>query len=184
MKRIVSLLICFAVIMAFVGCDRANTSSDTNGVDVEYYAKLGKMPESEYALSDDCEKVKSELTAKSEEDESFICSIDEGQQSVLINTGNFYYYYDKSKADKGISCIVALDTAYGFENGTISLEIKEALSKFTPEESENTDNLFFMNDMDNGSQLKYQFGKNTVIFVFQDNALCATVLYDSKNWNL
>lgn len=184
MKRIASLLICFAVIICFAGCDRKNTSSDTNGIDVEYYARLGTIPESEYILSDDCEKVKSELTAKADEDETVICNIEEGELSVLISTGDFYYYYEKDKQDKGISCIVALDTAYGFENGTVSLEIKESLSEFTPEESENTDNLFFMNGLENGSQLKYQFGKNTVIFVFQDNALCATVLYNPENWNL
>ena len=122
MKRIISLFMCFAVIFLFAGCDRKNTDSGSDGIDVEYYAKLGKIPESEYSLSDDCEKVKSELIAKSEQDDSEICNIEEGQLSVLISTGDFYYYYDKDKPENGISCIVALDKAYGFENGTISLK--------------------------------------------------------------
>ena len=53
----------------------------------------------------------------------------------------------------------------------------------SPNKIKREDNVFFfMGDISNVNLLKIAFEKNTVMFIFQDNALCATVIYSNENW--
>ena len=95
----------------------------------------------------------------------------------------FQYYYYKDKADKGVSYIVSFEKAYGFEIGTLSLEIKNALPGFSfTEEKLDDDNGFFVLGATEGKVYKYSFEKNTVSFVFVDDALYATAIYTTDDW--
>ena len=83
----------------------------------------------------------------------------------------------------GISYIVNFNKAFGFEIGTVSVEISDALKEFkSVEEDLNDDNAFFVLGNQDGKVLKYKFSKNTVSFVFVNDALYATAIYKTNDW--
>lgn len=185
MKKIVAFLMCLIFILTFVGCGKKEEKKSDNGVDIEYYAKLGEMPELEYALGEDVEKVKAELSAVADGEESHdsVYSVTEGENNVLIDNGDICYYYKKAEPQSGIGYIVNYGMAYGFDVGTVTLEIKEALSDYDyTEDALTEENAFFMFDTQEGSIIKCSFDENTVIFVFKDSALCATAIYKTDKW--
>lgn len=181
-KRILSFLFALILAFTFTGCENKEEKKG-NSVDIEYYARLGKMPECDYSLGADAQTVKDEIAKASEQEEHIVYEVVEGKNNVLINNGAFEYYYKKANESEGITYIVNRDVAYGFETGTVILEVKEALADYDFTEEELTEeNGFFMFSTENGSVLKYEFKENTVMFVFQDNSLCATALYKTKVW--
>ena len=187
MKKIISLVFCLLFItLVFSGCkgdkDSGKIKSD---VDVEYYAKLGKMPECEFSLGTDVDKVDEKLKEIYNDSEEAYYDVIEGKNTVLIDGGPFMYYYEKEKKNKGVSLIVNNDKAYGFEGGTFDFEITEALSDYDYEEiTDIEDELFFLKSFEGVSGIKYTFGDNIVIFAFSDSALTATAIYSVENWTL
>ncbi len=185
MKKIICCLLCLIFVFSLTACSKEKEKKDSNGIDIEYYAELGQMPELNYALGTDVEKVKNELsaTAESDEHEHSAYSVTEGENNVLIDNGDTSYYYKKANPEKGLGYIVNYGKAYGFELGTVSLEIKEALKDYNPiEEPLTEENAFFMFGVESGSIIKCEFEKNTVLFVFDNNALCATAIYVTEEW--
>lgn len=185
MKKLFIILMSAVMIFSFTGCKDKEKKESSNGIDIEYYAKLGQIPEVNYSLGADVEKVKSELSASQEGEDSHdvVYNVTEGENNVLIDNGERCYYYKKAAPEKGIGYIVNYDTAYGLEIGTVILEVKEALKEYSyREEALTAENTIFMFDTQNGSIIKCDFEGNTVIFVFKDNALCATALYVTADW--
>ena len=187
MKKILCIILSAVILLFFAACQNNDNSSKSNAVDLEYYAGLGQLPECNYKLGDSIETVKSELSAANDQaaqnDEDYVYSVTDGEKTVRIDNGSFVYYYEKGRESDGISYIISLDTAYGFESGTSILEIKEALPELEPtEEDANSDNVFFIYGVSNGTVLKYNFKNRVVMFVFADNMLCATALYDTNSW--
>lgn len=185
MKKILSFLLAFVLILSFAGCGKEEKNKNENGIDIEYYANLGQMPELKYSLGEEVEKVKSELSKAAESDESAetVYSLQEGENNVLIDNGEICYYYKKADPEKGIGYIVNYGTAYGFEIGTVTVEIKEALADYSFKEEALTDeNAFFMFGTESGSVIECEFKGNTVLFVFEDSSLCATALYVTEDW--
>ena len=183
MKKIISVvfLLIFAILLA--SCAAKDKNSNENYVDIEYYAKLGQIPECEVVLGDIKSEAENILKKPTPENDESFFEIEEGKENVLLNNGIYNCYYKTKNKDDGISCIVTYDKAFGFEVGTLSIEIKEALSSFElQEESLNEKNAFFLWGAAEGSILKYQTEKNTVTFVFIDNALCATAVYKTNDW--
>lgn len=193
MKRILVLLLCFSLLFTLAGCGKEDTASAPEGLDVEYYANLGQMPECEYKLGDDVDNALAEMKAledseHSEEDEDeaghshegfFVTEMEDEDYSSL-QTGTFSYYYKTDAKDKGFTHIVSFDKAYGFEYGTVSIEIKDALSARgleTAERDITSDEAFFMPGAYGCTALEYNFENTTVMFIFQDNLLCATALF-------
>lgn len=176
------------MLLVFTSCGSAKTSSDGDTIDVQYFAKLGKIPECKYSLGAEIDEMQSKLSAAAEsagEDEDIVYEVTEGERTVLINTGNTEYYYMKDKKDNGVSYLVNYGAAYGFEQGTISIEVRKALEKFSVDEHDATGNeLFFLPVAENCTVLNYSFGKYKLMFVFQDNALCATAIYNPEYWTL
>ncbi len=185
MKRLLSFFMILVLIFSLSACGKKEEKKSENSVDIEYYAKLGKIPESDYSLGEDVEKVKEELSSKAQaaEDHNVVYSVMEGENNVLIDNGDICYYYKKANPQDGVSYIVNYDTAFGFENGTVIIQIKEALKDYKYiEEAMTEDNAFFMFDINGGSVIKCDFGENTVLFAFKDNALCATAIYVTNVW--
>ena len=169
----------------FTACGKDNDKDKKNqGIDIEYYANLGQIPEVKYTLGYDVETLKSDLSALSENNaEEVVFNILEGNDNILIDNGTYSYYYKKAAPEKGIGCVVDYDTAYGFEIGTVIIEVKAALADFEyKEEAVNDKNAFFMFGVDTGTVLECKFEENTVVFVFVDNALCATAIYTGDDW--
>ncbi len=195
MKKLFSVFVCLCLVLCLVGCDNSK-KFDKNAVDFEYFAKLGKIPEVEYTLGEDAEKITSHLKSLIPENQEetpdhshdhnkvdFYFAVEEGNKNVLLDNGTVGYYYNKVNKKKGISFIVNYDTAFGFELGTVSVEIKKALKdyKFT-EENISEDNAFFATYILNGTVLKTEIENVVIMFVFQENELFATAIYDANNW--
>ena len=185
MKRLLSFFMISVLIFTLSACGKKEEKKGDNSVDIEYYAESGQIPECDYSLGEDVEKVKDELSSKAQaaEDHNVVYSVMEGENNVLIDNGDVSYYYKKADPQSGVSYIVNYDTAFGFENGTVIIQIKDALKdyKYT-EEAMTEDNAFFMFDITEGSIIKCNFGENTVLFAFKDNALCATAVYVTNVW--
>ncbi len=199
MKKLFSLFLCLCLLFSFVAC-KDDKSTNTQNIDLEYYAKLGKMPEAEYTLGADVDDVIKELTAKSEEYEDshaddadhshdhnqvdFVFNVIEGENNILIDNGAINYYYNKKNKDKGVSYIVNYDTAFGLEIGTVSSEVSKYLSAYElKEETLTDDNAFFASYVANGTVLRTEIEDVAILFVFGDNQLFATAMYDTNNWN-
>ena len=186
MKKLISILLSLVILFAFSACGKKSKKAKSNSVDFEYYAKLGQISEIPYALGKNVDEIIDELTSKAEENDSdeYVFNIIEGEKNVLIDNGTVLYYYSKADKEKGISYIVDFGTAFGFEIGTVSVEIKEALSDYKcTEETATTDNAVFLYEITDGTIYKYTFDNYVVMFVFQENMLFATAIYDSNYWS-
>lgn len=187
MKRIFALMLCFVLCVSLCACGEEKEEKK-HSVDIEYYANLGQIPEGEFSLGEDPETIKEKMEEKQKnsenEEEHYFYNVQEGETEVLITDGSYEYYYKKAAADKGISYMVSYNDAYGFSIGAVSLDVKNSLVGYEiVEEDASHDNVFFfMGNMENTTLYKIEFEKNTVMFLFEDNALCATVIYSKDNW--
>lgn len=207
MKKILSCFLAVAIMFSLCACARNNNSgasdiSIEHSVDIAYYASLGKIPELEYALGTDPDEIMNGSGhEQSHTDESVSNSVghtheaptltkSEGELSVMLNGGTFIYYYEKAKAQNGVSAIVCLNEAYGFNitDRTVTVDtVKAVLSKHTPTVATPTeDDLFFLPDT--GTQataLIYTFNdKYKLQFFFIDGAFSAIMLSDIYNWTI
>lgn len=192
MKKTLAFMLIFFFVLTFSACGSGNHSSDEEpGVDLEYYAGIGQIPECPYKLNDDPETVKTELaeTAASyhgnEDGGAVIYDVSEGEKTVRIDNGKFIYCYEKEKEKNGLSYIVDLEDAYGFQQGTISTEVKRKLAAYPcVERQANAEEFYVLYGAAERTVLEYTFGKRSILFVFEDNALTATVLIDLDNWEV
>lgn len=206
MKKLFCLLLSAAVILSLAGCGKKKAEKKyTTDVDVEYYVRQGQLPEcGKYALGYDVDKLTSELDAQmnasgddesgsdgadgeeshSHDEDGFFWFLDERDSYTGLRTGSAEYCYRPDKRQDGISAIVSFDTAFGFETGTISIEIKEALSDFEPTESTGGNGLPFLSSDDATEYLTYKFADRCVTFAFYENALCGTAVYDCREWSI
>lgn len=187
MKRIIALLLALSLTL-LVGCGGKKGKDDFKGVDVEYYAKLGQIPESEIKLGDDSDDAYNNLKDKYEHKETeeedlfhedtFCLKFDEGEYTV-ISVPTVNYYYKTEEKDKGISAIAIFEKAYGFDLGTMYTEIQDEMKKRGFEaELKLLDRKvgFFMPYVEGCQYLEYKFDGAKVIFVFHENALSATAI--------
>ena len=189
MKKIAALILALLMVFSFTACkkDKAKKNAEKHSVNIEEYAKKGKIPEIKYSLGQDVEVLLSALEADAEEqglelDDAY--NIYEGEDKVLISAGGYEFYYFSDNEDKGISYIVSYQDAYGFTHDiTLINEVEKVLSNYKYKKEDITDkNAFFMMGVSEGTVLSAEFGKNTVSFVFVDNALSATAIYKTQDW--
>lgn len=180
MKKLFCLFFAVLICFSFTACKDKENNEAT--IDLEYYASLGQIPECEYTLGSSPSDIEADLSKKAAENEEFYYSVDDRDDAKCISDGTYNFYYKADEEKNGISYIASLDSSYGFEIGTISIEIKNALgdTEYT-EEKITEENTFFLLGMHEGSVLKCKFETNTVMFVFVDNALCATAIY-TNDW--
>lgn len=188
MKRVLPIILSVVLMFTFVACKSDKNTADLQGEDVEYYANLGKIPECEYTLGGSAEDLIENLKQKQnnaensensdEEGDGYYQEMESGDYNMIM-TASFSYFYKKDSKNKGITHIVSYGKSYGYDIGTISIEIKKEMSSrgFETAERDLTDDekAFILGSSD-CSCLEYGFKGNTVLFVFQDNSLCATVL--------
>lgn len=180
MKKVICLLLCFCIFVSLSACKKEKEVVESNSV--ESFAVQGKIPECDYTLGDDPEVIKSDFSkAAQENEENYYFFDEETDYSVIDNGVNKIFYKTKEKY-KGVSYIVVFDIAYGFSIGTDINDLKKEMKgiQFSEEEL-NESNAFFMKTSREGKVLKYKFSKNTVMFIFDDDRLCATAIY-TKDW--
>ena len=168
-------------------------------MDVEYYAKLGQIPECEYKLGQNVDEMLGQLEERQKKAEEELgegthhhsAELDKNfhyhseEVGIIITYGDdgCMYRYDTADKSKGITHIISSNNAYEFKVSDVSTEIKEALSSygFDAEERELTEKeASYYGANSNSTALEYNFGENTVLFIFNDNALFSTALYRSK----
>ncbi len=185
MKRFLALVLCFCLVFCICGCNKSGKNGE-NSVDIEYYAKLGQIPENEIALGISPEKLIEILDKRGEEAEKngehYGYDKIEGENNVLIEEGPYDYYYKKANPENGIQCIVSYLDAFGFELGDVIVEVEEQLEDYDVENiSANENNAFFyFGDYSRARILKATFDKNIIIFLFEDSSLCATAIYSKE----
>ncbi len=189
MKKIFCFIMSILMIISFAACGKDKEKEPTATVDIEYYAKLGVIPECNYKLGESVDTIQNALSSEEQSavsaGEEYVYNVTEGEKSVRIDNGSFSYFYEKDKKDGGISYIAAFDKAYGFETGTSILDVKDALTGFDyTEEAADDSNAFFLMGMENGTIKKYTFGSTVIMFVFQDNELFAAAIYNTDNWTI
>lgn len=189
MKKIFCLMLSFIMIISFAACGKDKEKKKTAEVDIEYYAKLGEIPECDYKLGTDPKTINADLSSKAESvvnaGEEYAYDVTEGEKSVRIDNGDFSYFYEKGKESAGISYIAAFDVAYGFSMGTSIIDVKDSLAGFDyTEEPADQNNAFFLMGIENGAVMRYTFDDTAIIFVFQDNELFAAAIYNTNNWTI
>ena len=182
MKNIFCVLLSVVMLMSFTACNKEDTVSKEPAVDLEYYAKIEKIPECKYNLGFDAETLKKELSdyAESEEGSESLYDEIEGEETVCVTNGSYNFYYEKDNEQDGIAYIVSYEKAFGFEIGESIVTVKDRLAgtKYTEEEI-NDDNAFFMFASEEGSVIKSEFEHISIMFVFVNNELSATAIYNN-----
>ena len=187
MKRIISLVLSIVFVLGLCGCG-GEKGKDKDGIDIEYYANLGQIPENDVALGityDQLVDVLDKRGAEAEKSgEDYGYNKYEGENNVLISEGPYDYYYKKADSKKEISYIISYGTAFGFEKDEVILNVENALKEFDyKKESANEQNAFFyFGDYSKAEVLKVNFEKNTIIFLFEGNMLTATAIYSNDIW--
>ena len=191
MKKVLGLLLAFCMVFSLCACkDKEKEDAKTAVIDLKYYSSLGKMPECEYALGYDAEKLIEYYEGEAEKHEgehthAFVFNVYESDDYTEINTGDFTYYYRNDDKEKKVSCIVNYSAAYKFETGSLITQVKNSLTKFKVEEKEcDMEDIFFLPAGGKCSLLTYKFETGNIAFVFIDNALTATVIYNPEEWSL
>lgn len=170
MRRIAALFLCLIILAFASGCKDRNASA-SHDVDIPYFTDMGALPECELKLGDslpDLEK---------EENAGYMSFSD--SKPPYISDGSFSFYYDAASEEKTVTKIAAFNTAFGFETGDIVIEITDALDGQSVEYAERDPHdgeLFFLPAGNNRSVVECKSLKTPLLFVFEENALCAVLL--------
>lgn len=193
-KKYFALIMCLVLCVSFSACGSKKT--EKIGVDVSYYAKLGKIKECDFALGDNGEQVVEEIKAtipsgdgedagdthtETDGDEIEFCNTYEGEGYVSVDIPGITFRYNSES--KKIYRIVSLKEAYGFQTGTISIEVQKAMKSYgleTEERSLTEEERLMAAGSESDTCLEYKFGENYVLFFFSENALYATVIYNGE----
>ncbi len=185
MRKLVCFALCLILALSFCGCSKDKDSGVKSKINVEKYALAGEMPEVDYGLGHDVDSLISDLDKLNQqlssdaEHENLYMTYEIGERTIVA-TGEVNYYYNTEKKDEGISYIVNFGNAFGFEQGTILSDVESRMEKLgfsTERKDVNSNTLFFLPMIDGLEVLEYKFKDRTVLFVFQNNCLCACSLF-------
>lgn len=179
MKKFLCLILCITFVFSLTACEKSSGGKSDHSVDIEYYAKLGQINDLEYRLGDDVEATKTKLAETTDDHgESNYFDYPSGDYTVMTD-GTVFCCYKTDDASAGITHIVKSGDAYGFTIGTVSTQVRDALSDmgFDATEREATrQEIFFLPAAADMTVLEYSFDGTSVLFVFQEHALSATVI--------
>lgn len=199
MKKLLAALTCIILIFTFTACG-GKKKSNNDAVDLQYYAKIGQIPEMPYKLGAKCDKVTSELQAEydaflandphnsADHDhdhyaEEVYFNVSDKDGTVFLDNGSKYYYYKTAEKKNGISCIVTFGDAFGFKMGTFIYELKIAMPSIEFEEEEITEgSIFFADYLTSGTTLTAELDGVSIMFIFQESELYATAMYKTDSW--
>lgn len=180
MKKILSLILCMVFVLSLTACGGNSGKKSDHSIDVEYYAKMGKISDIDFKIGASVEDAKAtlELTVD-DHGESMFFEYPSGDYTVMTD-GTVCCCYKTEEKDNGITHIVKYGDAYGFTVGDVSTDVRDTMTDmgYTATEREaEKDELFFLPASADITVLKYEIKDYTVLFVFQQHALSATVIY-------
>lgn len=179
MKKILSLILCMIFVFSLAACGEDFDNKSDHSIDIEYYAKLGQINDLQYKLGDSVETAQ-ELLNKTTDDhgESNYFDYESGDYTVMTDGGVYCCYKTEDKV-AGLTHIVKSGDAYGFTVGAVSTQIRDIMSgkgyDATEREAKRSE-VFFLPAGADMTVLEYEIGNTTVLFVFQEHALSATVI--------
>lgn len=180
MKKILCLVICIIFALSLTACGDNGGKKSNHSVDVEYYAKLGQISNLEYKLGDAINKTKTALSETVDDHgESLYFDYTSGDYTVMTD-GSVCCCYKTDDEASGITHIVKYGDAYGFTVGAVSTQVRDTMSDMgydAQEREAKSGELFFLPASVGITVLEYEIKDNTVLFVFQEHALSAAVIY-------
>lgn len=180
MKRFLSFVLCIIFALSLTACGDKTGGSSDHSVDIEYYAKLGQISDIEYKLGDHAEDTKITLSETLDDHgEPMYFDYPSGDYTVMTD-GAVCCCYKTDDEAAGITHIVKYGDAYGFTVGTVSTQVRDAMSDIgydATEREAKSGELFFLPASADITVLEYKIKENTVLFVFQEHALSAAVIY-------
>lgn len=182
MKKVLSFVLVLSFLLCLGGCGKKDTGKTELSVDIKYYADLGQINNIDFKLGDDADTVKDTLNNEEEhtDDDDFFYYDYETADFTVMTNGTVSCCYKTDNKDDGITHIVSFGDAYGFSHGSVSSEVQSTMANLgykAEERSAEKGELFFLPSSSTLTVLQYDFEKNTVLFVFEENALSATLIY-------
>ncbi len=182
MKKVLSFVLALSFLLCLNGCGKNETEKSEHSVDVKYYANLGQINDIDFKLGDNTDTVKDALSAETEhtDDDDFFYYDYEADDYTVMTNGSVACCYETDNKDGGLTHIVSFGDAYGFAHGAVLSEVRDTMTKLgfeTKERSAKKDELFFLPSSGDITVLQYDFEKNTVLFVFEESALSASLIY-------
>lgn len=180
MKRFLSLILCLLFVLSLTACGKEGGKKASHSIDIEYYAKLGQINDLEYKLGDSVADTKNSLSKTTDDHgESNYYDYPSGDYTVMTD-GSVCVCYTTDDESAGVTHIVKYGDAYGFTIGTISTQIRDTMSDMgfdATERDATREDILFLPAGADMTVLEYKINENTVLFVFQEHALSATVIY-------
>ena len=200
MKKLLSLVLCFILLFSFTAC-KGGKKKTNDEIDLEYYAKIGQIPEMKYKLGADCDKAGNELQSEFDDylsggghdnadhdhdhySEDIYFERKEENGYIILDQGNKGFYCKSSEKSGGISCLYTFDTAFGIETGTLPYDVKKKMESIEFVETDIADgSLFYADYLTEGTVLSAEFDDVTVQFAFQDSGLVCTAIFKTTAFN-
>ena len=180
MKKILSLVLCIIFALSLTACGNKSGGGSEHSVDVEYYVRLGQISDLRYKLDDSVEDAKAALgETLDDHGESNYFDYESGEHTIITD-GSVYCCYKTDDESAGITHFVKYGDVYGFTVGAVSTQVRDTMSNMGYESQEReakSGELFFLPASAGITVLEYQIKENTVLFVFQEHALSAAVIY-------
>lgn len=188
MKRILSLILCVALLFCFAGCkeEKPENVNTGNGVDLEKVVTEGKIPELAVRLGMSADDVKTLHNYNKNAVGETGFYIFEEDDATYFQTETAAYYYLNDKKSKGISAIVALTSACGLTLNAFETpnDVKAAFPNIEFTEGEVTkEDKYFLVGGDEFTKLSFEKGSHRIDFVFYENQLNTVILIDTENWS-
>lgn len=179
MKRFLNLILCIIFVFSLTACGDSNENKSDHTVDIEYYVKLGQISDLGYKLGDDVKSTKTALSSiLDDHGESNYVEYTIGDYTVMTD-GAVYCCYKTDDAEAGLTHIVKCGDAYGFTIGSVSTQIRDTMAEMgfeTKERDAKDGELFFLPSSGTLTVLEYKIQNNTILFVFEEHSLSATVI--------
>lgn len=179
MKKILSAVLCLIMVLPLIACSQTKNNKVKHDVDIEYYAKIGKISDVDYKIGEDVADVKSTLEQTVDDHgESNYFDYESGEYTVMTD-GAVCACYKTADESIGITHIVKYGDAYGFSVGAVSTQVRDVMSAAgydSAEREAKKGELFFLPAGADMTVLEYKIKNYTLLFVFQEHALSATVI--------
>lgn len=201
MKKIISVLVCFALMLSFAACGKKDepivSGDETVKSAITEAVSKGQIPELKFSLGasvEDLDKYYAEMEKQISEnhqgdghvhtDEDMLLNAMEGYLSFTYEIGNEKYFYEKAKKTAGVSAICSLSDAYGIKLGTSKADVEKALTGMELQTIQAGEQELYFVPLIEAIILRYKSGDYKLDFYFNNNELVATVLVNTKNWTI